>query len=85
MVNRDEELKRGGWERKSVAGEPRLSELVELYQSIGLEVHLEPVSEDASEECQICFEGQPKGKYMVIYARKREGSKSEDSFSDLFS
>ena len=90
MPNRDERLKKEGWERKSVADEPRLSEIVETYRSLGLEVRLDPVlsedeaSEDECGECQLCFEGQPKGKYMVIYTRKTENSKNGSLLEDLF-
>lgn len=84
MYNRDESLKKEGWERKSVADEPRLSELVELYQSLGFEVHLELAFSEGNGECQLCFEGQPKGKYMVIYTRKKEASKNGNSLEDLF-
>jgi len=84
MTMRDDELTKEGWERKSMVGEPRLSELVELYQSLGLEVHLEPIGEEGDEECRVCFGGPDKEKYMVIYTRSKEGSGSEDSLEDLF-
>jgi hypothetical protein len=83
MSKKDEELAKEGWERKSIADEPRLSELVEMYKSLGLEVRLEPVlteeeaDEEECKECRICFEGQPKDKYMVIYTRKKADSKSD--------
>ena len=40
---RQAELEAEGWEARFIADEPRLSESVELYESLGMEVHLEPV------------------------------------------
>ena len=84
MSKRDEELKKDGWIRQFVADEPRLSEMVEMYCSIGHEVRLEPVlsgeeaKEDECGDCRICFEGQPEGKYMVIYTRPKSGETDEE-------
>jgi hypothetical protein len=67
----DEDLKKEGWTRQTTIDEPRLSELAELYESLGLEVHLEPVvAEEMSEECKQCFKGDP-GDYRTIYTRKK--------------
>ncbi len=49
----DQELLADGWTRQFNTDEPRLSEAVEMYQQMGLEVHLEPVIVDPdSETCQ---------------------------------
>ena len=40
--SKEEQLKREGWMRQFTTDEPRLSEAVELYRSLGYEVHLEP-------------------------------------------
>ena len=51
--NKDAKLERQGWMRQFVADEPRLSEAVELYKSLGYEVRLEPaVFDKTSEECK---------------------------------
>ncbi|MDY6968580.1 MAG: hypothetical protein SVR08_08005 [Spirochaetota bacterium] len=77
MSQKDDELKKDGWTRQFVADEPRLSEMVETYRSIGLDVHLEPMitDEDTEEaecgECRVCFEGAPKDKYKIIYTRPK--------------
>jgi hypothetical protein len=58
--------------------------MVELYRSLGFEVYLEPLStekeanDDECKECRICFEGQPEGKYMVIYTRQKGNSNIPD-------
>ena len=51
------ELKEQGWKKQNTIGEPRLSECVELYRTLGYEVHLEPVmSDELDEECRKCYE-----------------------------
>jgi len=42
-MKREEELVAAGWERRFIACEPRLSEMVEMYKEIGFEVILEPL------------------------------------------
>ncbi|MEJ5378330.1 MAG: hypothetical protein WHX93_17280 [bacterium] len=62
-----------GWTRQFVASEPRLSEAVELYRSLGLEVRLEPVSPGSLEgECLQCLEAAPD-RFKVIYTRPVDG------------
>jgi len=71
MSRREEELEKEGWVRQFVADEPRLSEAVETYKSIGFEVHLEPLPMDEncdSGECRMCFKENPD-RYRVIYIR----------------
>ncbi len=70
-ISREEELGREGWERRFTADEPRLSEAVELYRSLGLEVHLEPVVPgEVDEACQACFQVDGH-RYKTIYTRPR--------------
>jgi hypothetical protein len=69
--SREEELKRLGWRRQFTTDEPRLSEAVELYRSLGYEVHLEPASFDEENEiCKACMVADCR-KYKTIYIRKR--------------
>jgi hypothetical protein len=82
-----------GWERRFIAGEPRLSEAAALYREVGFEVRLEPlpqkpecshcvgVGEGESGECRVCFEGVEK-QYKIIYTRPAKGRQTLDS--DLF-
>ena len=80
MSNREHELQKEGWQKRFVAEEPRLSEMIELYKETGFEVHLEPLSaveeSDAEDEncqaCRICFEGV-EDKYKVIFTRPHRG------------
>jgi hypothetical protein len=61
------ELEAQGWTACFVADEPRLSEAVEMYESLGMEVRLEPVNLDSGEctSClQLCFD-----RCGMIYTR----------------
>ena len=54
-VTTEERLVAGGWTRQFNTDEPRLSEAVERYDQMALEVRLEPVVLDPdSETCQMC-------------------------------
>ena len=76
MTRREEELTGQGWERRFMAEEPRLSEMRELYESIGFEVLLEPLpprdelSACAEGGCTACLEVDPE-RYRMIYTRAR--------------
>ncbi len=75
-MTREEILKKEGWEKRFVASEPRLSEMVELYREIGFEVLLEPLpaedeikDEGCSEKgCTVCLDAD-REKYKIIYTR----------------
>ena len=80
---RENDLTKEGWMRRFVANEPRLSEMVELYRSMGHEVHLEPIplvdcdsADEESQECRACFKGF-EDQYKVIYTRPRKGESEE--------
>ena len=81
QMTQEKELLARGWTRQFNAEEPRLSEAVEMYEQIGLEVRLEPVVIDPdSEACQMCFE-QDCDRYKTIWTRPRGESRLHD---DLF-
>ena len=66
-----------GWEKRFVADEPRLSEMKELYESIGFEVLLEPLpskeqlSTCAESGCTACLDMDTE-RYRTIYTRARQ-------------
>jgi len=69
--SREEELRRNGWVRQFTTDEPRLSEAVELYRSLGYEVLLEPAMFDEENEvCKACLQANCH-KYKTIYIRKK--------------
>jgi hypothetical protein len=67
-----EELEKEGWVKRTTIDEPRLSEIVEEYESLGFDVHLEPAKvEDLDEECRRCYQNQID-KIRTVYVRKRK-------------
>ncbi|QTA89507.1 hypothetical protein [Desulfonema magnum] len=69
-MTRDEVLTREGWTKQVTYDEPRLSELVEMYEELDLEVHLEPFHPDEASGCVECMKASPE-KFKTIYTKKR--------------
>jgi hypothetical protein len=68
-----EELKKQGWIKRTIIDEPRLSEIVDEYESLGFEVRLEPVNlEEMDKECRRCY-GNNAAKFKTVYIRKKQG------------
>lgn len=77
---REETLLKEGWTKQFCASGSRLQEGAELYESMGLEVHFEPVRvEDLG--CSQCLEGPfgSLGDCSVIYTRPRKKGKAPDA------
>lgn len=78
------------WKRRMVASEPRLTEIVEMYESLGYEVRLEPVDPDDpgwdEDECTVCLEGPTEAeRTRVVYTRPSAARvKDEDDIEELF-
>ncbi len=71
----EETLEREGWTRRFTVPPTRLQETVELYESLGYEVHLEPLSlDDLNEQCQDCRAALVF--FRVVYTRPKEGGRS---------
>lgn len=68
-MTREEDLKREGWEKRTTYDEPRLSELVEMYEEMGFEVILEPVRPEEEPGCSECMKTD-LNRYKTIYVRK---------------
>ncbi len=65
----DPKLTAEGWERRSVTDPTRESELVELYESIGLEVKVVALTPDKfGAACSACAKSACSS-YTVIYTR----------------
>lgn len=60
------------WIRRSITDNDRVSEQVELYESIGFEVMVKDVVPEQlpAEYCKECFISNPE-KYKIIYTRKK--------------
>jgi hypothetical protein len=77
-----------GWKRRMVASEPRLSEMVEMYESLGFEVRLEEVDPNDpdwdEDECTVCLDDPEEAKRTrVVYTRPRTSSDPTDD-DELF-
>ena len=65
--NLEDQLKKQGWIRQFTASEPRLSEAIELYESLGYEVKVESAFPDKA----TCSECLLKGDCKTIYIRAK--------------
>ena len=70
MLSREHTLKKKGWTKQSTHDEPRLSDIVEMYQEIGLDVLLEPFKPDEETGCTACMR-QAARNYKTIYTRPK--------------
>ena len=70
----EKELKREGWVKQFTIDEPRLSEAVELYKSLGYEVRLEEAEFNKDNEtCRPCFQVDCN-KCKTIYVRQKKSA-----------
>lgn len=86
-----DKLMREGWILRTTIGEPRLSELVENYKSMGYDVHVEYFGDAAQssadgEGCTTCFDAadrsDEKQRWGSVYVRPGKPGASGDD--DLF-
>ncbi len=79
--DRHEVLLDQGWERRTITEEPRLLELVETYESLDIDVHLEPVTTQLlaalGEDCNLCYRNHLE-RFKVIYTRNRSHDKHDN-------
>ncbi len=68
--SRRAQLEAEGWQRQFTADPTRLQEMVDLYESLGFEVCLEPACEEMPlQECSSCFK-QFCDQYKTIFVRR---------------
>ena len=67
----EEKLIKQGWQKQSTYDNPRLSEMVAMYQEIGLEVHLEPFNAEHEAGCSGCMQLKPE-LFKTIYTRRKD-------------
>jgi hypothetical protein len=78
-VQRHRELLRQGWVRRFNGEEPRVSEMVESYRAMGLEVWLEPGLIGDEGECRTCFNAEGfEERYKTVYTRGEASSGAEE-------
>ena len=71
----EETLISQGWNKKATYDEPRLTEMVEMYEQIGLEVHLEPFNAANEDGCTGCLQQFPD-RFKTIYTRKNRENRN---------
>jgi hypothetical protein len=71
--NMSKKLEKEGWIKRTTIGEPRLSEIIELYKSLGYEVRVERVKlEELDNECRKCYENAADD-IKTVYVKKKVG------------
>ena len=70
-ISREEKLTAKGWTKQSTHDEPRLSEMKEMYEEIGFEVHMEPFNPDNEPGCSECMKPDPD-RYKTIYTKQKD-------------
>jgi hypothetical protein len=71
--SRRAQLEKEGWKKQTTYDEPRLSELVQMYEETGLEVRLE--EPEKSDDCAACYDASA-GKLKTIYTREKKERRS---------
>jgi hypothetical protein len=67
----NEKLISQGWQKRTTIDISRLQEIIKEYQSLGFEVHLEPVTkEECEKECKKCYTNNIN-QFRTIYVRKK--------------
>jgi len=73
-VERHRQLIEEGWERRFTVEESRLSEMKQLYESLGMEVIIEDPTTVDGQECRSCLDLEAfRELYKTIYTRSKEG------------
>ena len=70
-MTREKELARKGWQRQTTYDEPRLSEIITMYEKIGKEVRLEPFNPSEEPGCTDCMKTMTD-RYKTVYTRSSE-------------
>jgi hypothetical protein len=70
------------WEKGFTIEEHRVNEYVELYESIGYEVRVEPAIPDEQEECQTCFKAE-FDNLRTIYIKRLKNKDKDVDLEDL--
>ena len=61
---------RAGWEKRTTLDEPRLSEVVAMYQKLGFEVRQEPFEPGGESGCSDCLKAD-QHRCRTVYTRRR--------------
>lgn len=70
IMTQNDTLIKSGWIKRSTHDNTRLSEVVEMYESLGFEVMTAPFDPAAEPGCTQCMKATPD-RYKTIYTRRR--------------
>ena len=70
------------WEKGFTVEENRVNEYVELYESIGYEVRVEPATPNEMEDCQECFKAD-FDNLRTIYIKRTKNKENEMDLEEL--
>ncbi len=73
----EEKLIKEGWRKQATYDDPRLSEMVKMYEEIGLEVHLEPFNAENESRCTGCMQLNPD-LFKTIFTRRKGGTRNDE-------
>lgn len=71
-MSREKELAADGWVKRTTYDEPRLSEIVDMYEEMGFEVLVEPFDPADEPGCSECMKIDA-ARYKTIYTRQTGG------------
>ena len=60
-----------GWERRGIYDDPRLTQILKMYDEIGFIVRVEPFIPEMEAGCIECIKENPD-KYKVLYTKKND-------------
>ncbi len=81
---RHRELTEAGWVRRFTGEGPRVSELSETYESLGMEVLLEPGVLGEETGCRTCFDAEGYAERCTTVYTRRCAEDTGRSDDDLF-
>jgi len=61
------------WQEVAVDSGDHLQRMVDMYQELGFEVHLEVVNPEDVGRCDVCYKAGSEKIYRVYVRRKQEG------------
>jgi hypothetical protein len=59
-----------GWQKKGMFDEPRLSEVVKIYEELGFEVRIELFEPNQGTDCAACMRASAD-RYKIVYTRQK--------------
>jgi hypothetical protein len=70
-----EEMVKSGWEEVAIDSGDHLQRMIEMYQELDFEVHLEEVRPEDVDRCAECYKATCEKLYRVYTRRKEESCK----------